>query len=315
MSILTLNKISIRLGDKWILKDCSVELNYGEIFGVSGFSASGKTTLFRIIAGLEKKHTGEINFNGKTITYFGQTNSKWKNLFKSDKDKFSVGERQKLEIETILNNSEPQSLLIFDNAFANFDQIWRENLIKLTKQTVEQKQLTILLTTHSDIELFEICNRIGILHKGEIIQIGTPKELYENPKSVVAASLIGRNNLLECRRVTFNNQPIPEFQTLVGEHRLQTGKAEKSTLGTITSNVTLAIRPEHISISFGASFPEDNLIKAKVAKVNYLGAITRVLLDANGLMLEALVLRLVGLNIGDECMVGIPPDRLIILKD
>ena len=41
---------------------------------------------------------------------------------------------------------------------------------------------------------------------------------------------------------------------------------EKSLLGAITNNITLAIRPEHISISFGASFPEDNLLKAEITK-------------------------------------------------
>jgi ABC-type Fe3+/spermidine/putrescine transport system ATPase subunit len=105
-----------------------------------------------------------------------------------------------------------------------------------------------------------------------------------------------------------------EFQTLTGDHRLQVDKTEKSLLGAITNNVTLAIRPEHISISFGASFPEDNLLKAEIVGIEYQGATTRLKLKANGLILEALVLRLVGLNIGDECMVGLPPDRILVLK-
>ena len=71
--------------------------------------------------------------------------------------------------------------------------------------------------------------------------------------------------------------------------------------------------PEEISISFGASFPEDNLLKATVTEVTFLGPVTRVRLDAEGLELQAIVLRLVGLEIGEECMVGIPPDRIKIL--
>jgi ABC-type Fe3+/spermidine/putrescine transport system ATPase subunit len=101
----------------------------------------------------------------------------------------------------------------------------------------------------------------------------------------------------------------------VGEHRLLTDKVDKNLLGTIHQNTTLAIRPEHISISFGASFPEDNLLKAKITSVTFNGATTSIHLDADGLKLEALVLRLVGLNVGDECMVGLPPDRILVLKD
>ncbi len=94
-----------------------------------------------------------------------------------------------------------------------------------------------------------------------------------------------------------------------------TDKNEKDSLELIDQNVTLAIRPEHVSISFGASFPEDNLLKAKITNIIFQGANTLIKLDANGLELEALVLRLVGLNIGDECIVGLPPDRILVLKD
>ena len=153
------------------------------------------------------------------------------------------------------------------------------------------------------------------MHSGRIIQIGKPREVYENPNSVAVAKTTGRNNLIKARRLTSTKAEMPEFQTLNGEHRLFTDKVDKSNLGAINQNITLAIRPEHISISFGASFPEDNLLKAKITDVKYLGATTLITLDAKGLSLEALVLRLVGLNIGDECVVGLPPDRILVLKD
>jgi ABC-type sugar transport system ATPase subunit len=92
-------------------------------------------------------------------------------------------------------------------------------------------------------------------------------------------------------------------------------RIERGALGALNQNVTLAIRPEYISISFGASFPEDNLLKATVTHVRFLGPTTLITLDADGLKLEALVLRLVGLKAGDECMVGLPPDRIHIHRD
>jgi TOBE domain len=56
-------------------------------------------------------------------------------------------------------------------------------------------------------------------------------------------------------------------------------------------------------------------LKAKVLEVKYQGATTLVKVDCDGLILEVLVLRLVGLNVGEECMVGISPDRILVLKD
>ena len=108
---------------------------------------------------------------------------------------------------------------------------------------------------------------------------------------------------------------MPEFQTLAGEHRLFTDRVERDAPGATNEAITLAIRPEHISISFGASFPEDNLLRAKITGISFLGAMTLIKLNAGGLELEALVLRLVGLNVGDECMVGLPPDRILVLKE
>ena len=129
------------------------------------------------------------------------------------------------------------------------------------------------------------------------------------------ASITGRNNLFQARRLTSSKADIPQFQTIDGSHKLTIQKTEKSSLGALNQNVSLGIRPDHISISFGASFPEDNLIKAKITGVKFLGPTTLVELDADGLKLDALVLRLVGLKAGDDCMLGLPPDRIAIFKD
>jgi ABC-type Fe3+/spermidine/putrescine transport system ATPase subunit len=316
---LELDKISKRYGDRWILRDFSLTVNRGEIFGLLGAAASGKTAVLKIIAGKENADSGNIAFAGKTIAnaeFLGETAPKfsWKNLFGGgNNSRISETERRRAEFEKILNSA--ASVLLLDNPFACLDKSARDAALQNLRQTATEKNLAVVFATHDFEEAFEICDRVGVLYDGEIAQSGTARELYEHPASVAVASILGRNNLIAARRVSFNNQPIPEFQTLTGEHRLQTGKAEKKELGAITNNVTLMIRPEHISISFGASFPEDNLLKARIAAVQYRGATTRVKLNADGLILEALVLRLVGLNEGDECMVGLPPDRILVLKN
>src|SRR3712207_9559185 len=48
--------------------------------------------------------------------------------------------------------------------------------------------------------------------QGEIVQIGTPRELYEKPLNTAVASVLGRNNFIKARRITFNNEQIQEFQ-------------------------------------------------------------------------------------------------------
>lgn len=323
---LKLDKISRRYNDKWILRDFSLEANKGEIFGLVGANGAGKSVALRLIAGLDKPNSGQFFYHGNDITNdsakargftlaAAETNqAAWKNLFKASKStEISGGERQTSDFEKALESAE--RVLLLDNPFACLDPVQREKSLEKLRKTAKEKNLAVILAINDFEEAFLACDRLAVLHNGEIVQTGTPRELYEHPNSVAVAAMLGRNNLIAARRITFNNQPLPEFQTLTGEHRLQTGKMERTALGTITSNVTLMIRPEHISISFGASFPEDNLLKAEIAGVQYCGATTRVTLDAGGLMLEALVLRLVGLNLGDECLVGLPPDRILVLKD
>ena len=126
--------------------------------------------------------------------------------------------------------------------------------------------------------------------------------------------MVGTNNLVSARRLSSTDAELPEFQTIDGGHRLLSRVTAKASLGAINQNVTLAIRPEHVSISFDASFPEDNVLKAVVTKVTFLGATTLVTLDAGGLTLDSRVFRVVGLNVADECMIAIPPHRIQVLK-
>jgi ABC-type Fe3+/spermidine/putrescine transport system ATPase subunit len=321
---LNIEKISKRFGNNWVLRDVSLKVDSGEILGISGVSGAGKSTLLRIIAGVEKPNGGKIYDKNTEMTGSLRQNRFWlfptlrrlpfwKHYFFSRSLSSESSEEKISALENFLQKAE--NVILLDNAFSSFDRLTREFFFAKLRRIVRDKNLKAILAARDFEEIFAVCDKVGILHNGEIQQTGTPREVYEKPDSIVSASLSGRINLIKARRLTSANAEIPKFQTLVGEHRLFTQKTGKRQLGAINQNISLAIRPEHISISFGASFPEDNLLKAKVTNVNFCGATTLVELDANGLILEALVLRLVGLGVGQECMVGLPPDRIMVLKD
>ncbi len=319
---LKISKLSKRFNNKWIFRDISLEIQKGKILGIISENSHGKTTLLKLIHGSEKSNSGEISFDGNNLTstkergftFTNNPDSKgWKSIFAPNISKLSESEKQ---IELLNRQIETaESVLLFDNPFSKLDQFQKSKLIEKLKNKVNEKQLIVVFTTNCEEEAFTVCDKIAVLFNGYISQIASPREIYENPETVAVARALGRCNLIVSRRITFNNQPDLEFQTLVGDHRIRIDKIERSVIGAITNNVSLAIRPEHISISFGASFPEDNLLKAEIAGIEYQGATTRINLNANGLILEALVPRLVGLNIGDACMVGLPRDRILVLKD
>ncbi|MGI8468012.1 MAG: ATP-binding cassette domain-containing protein [Pyrinomonadaceae bacterium] len=322
---LKVTNLSKRYDDNWVLRNISFEVERGEVFGIFGATGAGKSTLIRLLSGSENCDGGAIHFDSNEVTtlscedrnfHFPKlTNDNfWKNLFNTEhKSQLADGEGQVLALEEALQKAE--GVLLLDDSFCYMDRLLRlENYEKLNK-TVDEKNLIVVIASNGFDEMMKLCERIAVLHEGEIKQIGTPREIYESPNSVAVARLTGRNNLITARRLTASEAELPEFQTVVGEHRVFTKRIGKNSTDALNENVTLAIRPEHISISFGASFPEDNLVKAQISDIKFHGATTLIRLDSNGLTLEALVLRLVGLNVGDECMVGLPPDRILVLKD
>lgn len=322
---LTVENLSKRYEQNWVLKDVSFEAKEGEILGIFGVTGAGKSTLIRVISGTEGCNGGTIYHKSNDITSLScddrnfhfprlTNESFWQKLFKTEKrSMLADGEGQVLALNEALENAE--SVLLLDDSFCYMDRLLRYENYKKLKDAARQRNLTVIIATNGFDEAMTLCDRVVVLDNGEVLQSGTPSEIYLNPANSRVAYVSGRNNLIEARRLTSNKTEIPEFQTIKGEHRLFTAKTDKSKFAPINQNNILTIRPEHISISFGASFPEDNLLKAKITDVRFHGATTLVVLEANGLILEALVLRLVGLNIGEECVVGLPPDRILVFKN
>ena len=203
--------------------------------------------------------------------------------------------------------------MVFD--FPEIAEVERTVLLNELKALPEESGKTVIFASSDFEQIASVCDRIAVIVKGEIAQIGFPQEVYENPASRAVASIVGRNNIFAARRLTSTNADLPEFQTIDGSHRLFAQSTDKHALGAINQNVSLAIRPEQISISFEAAFPEDNILKAIVTAIRFLGPTTIIELDADGLHLQSLVFRIVGLNVGDECMIAMPPHRIQVLKD
>jgi ABC-type Fe3+/spermidine/putrescine transport system ATPase subunit len=310
---LEIRDLSKRYGNNWVLRDVSFDVEPGNVLAILGASRSGKSTLLKILAGREKPSPPEKQFgiNGRLVALDkGKSQVKRLRFFSADKsDHVDLSQR----ISDLLGSA--ADIVAFDDPLCGADRIAQDQLIKAIRKQTSEKRLTTIYAT-SDFETAAIiADRVAVFGDGFIQQTGTPEEIYTAPQTSAVARLSGRCNIFSARRLTSTKFEIPEFQTIDGEHRLFAERADISKLGAINRNVSLAIRPEDISMSFGASFPEDNLLKAVVTGIKYLGPMTIVELNASGLSLEAAVLRLVGLDVGQECVIGLPPDRVRILKD
>jgi len=283
------DNLSKRSGNQWLFRDVSFDVADGEVFAIFGPNGSGKRELL-------KEVSNDSPFGGSKASLIAR-------LFRPE----TVAGAMIFDRSRINSAKGP---LFLDSPFNGLDSTERKDLAESLKNRTEP---VIFTTTSFDDVL--LADRAAILANGYIQQVGTSRELYHEPANRLVASLTGRCNLIEARRLTSSKADLPEFQTIAGEHRLFTQRTELRGLGAINSNAFLAIRPEQVVLSFGASFPEDNLLKGTIADINFNGPSTYVTLDCSGLTLEAMVTRLIGLNPGDECMVGMPPDRIRVLAD
>jgi ABC-type sugar transport system ATPase subunit len=283
---------SKRSGNRWLFRDVSFKVADGELFGIFGPNGSGKQELL-------------ASLSGETAN-----NSIVSRLFRKN----SAGASERY-IETLDRIENATGAVFLHSPFAGLDRQHQETIAVGLRNTAVENDSPVIFTTANFDDVLLAADRAAVIADGYLQQIGTPQQLYREPENQLTASLTGPNNLVEARRLTSSKSEMPEFQTADGEHRLFTQKTDLRGLGAINKNAILSIRPEQIVLSFGASFPEDNLLKGVISEIKFRGPATYVTLDCSGLELEAMVTRLIGLNIGDECMVGLPPDRIRVLAD
>lgn len=224
----------------------------------------------------------------------------------------SGGQQQRVAIARAIA-IEP-ALLLFDEPLSNLDVALREETRGELRELVKKLGLTAVYVTHDQEEAFALCDRISVMNEGRVLQTDEPRELYEKPSLIRVAKFLGRNNLIVARRLTSSDEALGKFKTINGEHTLAVA-VERSQLGPLNRNCTLAIRPEHIMVSRGPSPPSENNISANVREINFAGATTSIRLEAEGLVLEALLLRSDGLSEGDLCTAYLPPAKIIVLGE
>lgn len=105
----------------------------------------------------------------------------------------SGGEKQRVSIGRAIVTR--PKLLLMDEPFSALDFNLRDRMQKIVKKIHEKLKITIVFVTHDREEAFYLSNKIGVMFKGELLDYGTPKELYNNPKNVYTAKLLAVENI------------------------------------------------------------------------------------------------------------------------
>ena len=210
---------------------------------------------------------------------------KLEGLEKRKPDQLSGGQRQRVALARSLARR-PQVLLL-DEPLAALDKKLRESTQGELMELQRRLGMTFIIVTHDQEEAMTMAGRIGVMDAGRLVQVATPRNLYEAPASRWIAEFVGDINL-------FNGQVAGR------DHgRLTVSTAEAGTLAVselwppVTKEVvSVAIRPEKVKLSRRAPALDDggshviNRLEGVVADVNYLGGVTsyRVKLETGAVL-------------------------------
>jgi spermidine/putrescine transport system ATP-binding protein len=175
------------------------------------------------------------------------------------------------------------AVLLLDEPLGALDAKLRRSLKVELKALQERVGITFLYVTHDQEEALTMSDRLAVMHEGKIVQIGNPRQVYEEPADTYVADFLGVSNLMEVDVV--ERGPGRRCSVKVGESALDVEQSDVAELGT----AHVVIRPERVRIEeHSAAGP--NRIPGMVERLVFLGAATQVLLRlAPGAQLQALV--------------------------
>ena len=227
-------------------------------------------------------------------------------------DQLSGGQRQRVALARSL--AKRPKVLLLDEPMAALDKKLREETQFELMDLQARLGTAFVIVTHDQEEAMTVAHRIAVMDRGEIVQVATPAEIYEQPKSRWVAAFIGNVNLIEGGVVaTDATGAVIEDG---GGRRYRIAEAGSATVG---ARVAIALRPEKLRIAGAAGAAGENAVRGRVWDIGYLGDISlyRVRL-ADGTEMKASVAnvtRLVERPIGwdDEVVLSWAPSAAVLL--
>lgn len=210
-------------------------------------------------------------------------------------DSLSGGQQQRVAIARALANN-PRVLLL-DEPLGALDLKLRKDMQVELKNIQKRMGITFIYVTHDQEEALSMSDTIVVMDSGKIQQIGTPQDIYNEPKNAFVADFIGESNILD-------GIMKEDFKAEFSGHTFQCldkgfGNGEK---------VDVVIRPEDIVVTT----PEEGMISGTVTSVTFKGVHFEIIVDIGGFkwMIQSITQQ----SVNDKIGLIIRPDAIHIMK-
>ncbi len=177
----------------------------------------------------------------------------------------SGGQRQRVALARSLVKR--PKLLLLDEPLAALDKKLRENTQFELMNIQERLEVTFIVVTHDQQEAMTLATRIGVMNEGELIQVGTPTEIYEFPTSRFVADFIGSINIFGGKiRESGSDHVVLDSEEAGADLFVDHGVSAPA-----GSDAWFAVRPEKVHISREQPEAGQNCVTGVVQEVAYMG--------------------------------------------
>ena len=222
----------------------------------------------------------------------------------------SGGQQQRVALARALVTN--PKVLLLDEPLSNLDAKLREDLRFEIKELVRRMGITSVYVTHDQAEAMVISDRIVVMDSGNVVQIGTPEEIYEKPANRFVADFIGTMNFMSGEVVEIVQDTDSVYvRTEFSEKMLCTSPSMAAT--TLGKKIYASIRPEDVEVFTEPPEIRQNLFKGTIVHKAYLGNFLYFFVSVNGNMVRVQAPHNVPREEGEEIYLFLNPQKCMIL--
>ncbi len=210
-------------------------------------------------------------------------------------DTLSGGQQQRVAIARAIANN--PKVLLLDEPLAALDLKLRKDMQSELKKIQQQLGITFIFVTHDQEEALSMSDRVVVMDGGKIQQVGTPQDIYNEPKNAFVADFIGESNILD--GVMLDDYSA-QFSGSV--FKCLDAGFEKN------ENVDIVVRPEDVDIVP----PEKGMLQGTVTSITFLGVHYEIIVDIGGF--KWMIQTTDESKVGDKVGLFIEPDAIHVMK-
>lgn len=319
-ALLEIDRVSKRFGDYTAVTETSLDIGEGEFLAIMGSSGCGKTTMLRMLAGLEEPSSGEIRLEGRSqkglpawrrdlplvwqslalFPFLSVLDNigfglKMRGVAKAERDRRSLAWLHKLELGEFASRNVTQlsggqrqrvalaralvtepKVLLLDEPLSALDAHLSVRMQALLRSLQRELGITFVYVTHSQTEAFSMADRVVIMSRGKVEQIGSPQSIYRHPANRFVAEFIGNVTILR-GSVAESGEHSIRLNTATGAMTVSRGNFT----GPHGAQVDFYVNADQIAI--GDQPQHENQVRARFLSHKFIGNMVTLFLDVEGI--------------------------------